>query len=317
MKKIIFAMTILLSGPLFGWKLGSYGEMAFKHYGENLYILHGPVEDPSVANEGFMNNPAFIEGRNGLIVIDPGGSYNIGRKVLAEIEKVSAKPILTVLNTHKHGDHWFANIAIREKYPNAAIYAHPQMIKEVKASEAEKWYRILDRLTHNLKGTKPFAFPDHALKEGQTITVDGETFHILHPSKAHTDTDILIAHQNSKTLFLGDNVMVGRLGAFDESSSILGNIGLLQELMKNDHNVRYVPGHGPTGDKNSTVGVYLHYLEVLADEAQKAYESDRESYEVKKSAADRLKAYKQWNAFSRQMGRHLDKVYREIEENDM
>ena len=185
MRKIIFILVIAMTGTLFGWTLGKYGEMTFKKYGDNLYVMHGPVEDPSVDNQGFMNNPA------------------------------------------------------------------------------------------------------------------------------------LITHQNSKSVFLGDNVMVGRLGAFDESSSVLGNIELLQGLMKNDTNVRYVPGQGATGDKNSTVGVYLHYLEVLADEAKKAYANEQESYEAKKPAMARFKAYEGWNAFARQMGRHLEKVYMEIEENDM
>ncbi len=35
--------------------------------------MHGPVTEPSVENRGFMNNPAIIEGKNGLIVVDPGG----------------------------------------------------------------------------------------------------------------------------------------------------------------------------------------------------------------------------------------------------
>ncbi len=111
-----------------------------------------------------MNNPAIVESKNGLIVIDPGGNYNVGKKVLAEIEKVSKKPIIAILNTHKHGDHWFANRAIQSKYPKIDIYAHPNMIKEVKAGEADKWYGILERLSKNLKGTKPYSFPNQRAK---------------------------------------------------------------------------------------------------------------------------------------------------------
>ncbi len=46
--------------------------------------------------------------------------------------------------------------------------------------------------------------------------------------------------------------MINRFGGFDESSSILGNVKLLKKI-KNDKNFSlYVPGHGPSGDKNST-----------------------------------------------------------------
>ncbi len=106
------------------------------------------------------------------------------------------------------------------------------MIKEVKAGEADKWYGILDRLSRNLKGTKPYSFPNIELKDGQKLDIDGEIFLVHHPKRAHTDTDLLIEHENSESLFLGDNVMVNRLGGFDESSSILGNIGLLDGIMK-------------------------------------------------------------------------------------
>jgi len=304
--------------PLSAWKLGTYGEFRFERMRDsNVWVMHGPAMEPNRENQGFMNNPAFIEGEKGLIVIDPGGNYKVGKRVLEEIEKVSKKPILAILNTHKHGDHWFANIALAEKYPKVSIYAHPNMIKEVRAGEADKWYGILERLTGNLEGTKPYKFPDHELRDGQTITVDGQQFKIFHPKKAHTDTDILIEHVNSKTLFLGDNVMKNRLGGFDDSSSILGNIELLDGIMNKGGYALYVPGHGPSGKLQETVGPFLTYLKILRDEAKKAYEADEEYYTVKNEAIARMKEFRNWDAFDHQMGKHLAKVYREIEEKDM
>jgi hypothetical protein len=87
--------------------------------------------------------------------------------------------------------------------------------------------------------------------------------------------------------------------------------------MKDKNYSLYVPGHGVSGDKNSTVGSYLNYLEVIEDEAQRAYNNEKEYYEAKEPAIKRLKDYQNWDAFSRQMGKHLNKVYQEIEENDM
>jgi glyoxylase-like metal-dependent hydrolase (beta-lactamase superfamily II) len=301
-----------------GFKLGKYGNFKFEKANGNVYIMHGPVVEPNKENEGFMNNPAIIEGKNGLIIIDPGGNYNVGKKVLAEIEKISTKPIIAVFNTHKHGDHWFANKVIVEKYPDVTIYAHTHMIEVAKAGEAEKWYGILDRMTKgNLKGTKAFAYPTKAIKEGDRIGVDGEVFIIRHPKVAHTDTDLLIEHVNSKTLFLGDNVMKGRLGSFDASSSILGNIKLLEALRKEKGLVLYVPGHGPSGGKEETIEPYLTYLKVITEEIQKAYDAEKEAYEVKYEVLQRLKGYKNWDAIDHVLGRHMDKVYAEIEANDL
>jgi glyoxylase-like metal-dependent hydrolase (beta-lactamase superfamily II) len=186
MKKILVltVITLLLSSCLGtinlhkkeGVEFGKYGYFEFKQVNKNIYVMHGPIMDPSKENEGFMNNPAFIEGKHSLIVIDPGGSYNVGKKILRAIEQITKKPIVAVLNTHKHGDHWFANKALIEKYPKIKIYAHKNMINETKNGEAKKWYKILNRLTDNLKGTKPFTFPMITIKDKQNITIDGQTF---------------------------------------------------------------------------------------------------------------------------------------------
>jgi glyoxylase-like metal-dependent hydrolase (beta-lactamase superfamily II) len=297
--------------------LGKYGTFKFEKANDNVYIMHGPVVSPNKENQGFMNNPAVIESEHGLIVIDPGGNYNIGKKVLAEIEKVSKKPILAVFNTHKHGDHWFANKAIVEKYPNVDIYAHSNMIKVSKEGEAEVWYGILSRTTGNLEGTKEFAFPTKALEDGQEIEVDGQKFVIQHPHDAHTDTDLVIAHMNSMTLFLGDNLMKGRLGSFDESSSIFGNIELLENIKKETNFKLYVPGHGLSGEKDKTIDPFLNYLKVLAEEGKTAYEEDLESYEIKEDVMKKLSWMNDWDAFKKNMPTHLNKVMIELGEQEL
>jgi glyoxylase-like metal-dependent hydrolase (beta-lactamase superfamily II) len=317
MKKRLFWMAaVLMSVGLYGFPLGKYGDFHFEKVHQNVYVMHGPVTEPNRENEGFMNNPAIIEGEKGLIIVDPGGNYNVGKKVLGEVEKVSRKPVVAIFNTHKHGDHWFANKAMVEKYPKATIYADVHMIAEAKAGEAEKWYSILERMTGNLKGTKAFAYPTKALKMGDRIEVDSEVFVVRHPQKAHTDTDLLIEHVNSGTLFLGDNVMVGRFGAFDASSSVIGNKELLEEIMKEKEMAYYIPGHGKSGKREIVVRPYLTYLTVITEEMQKAYADEVEPYEVMDRVKEKLKDYMKWDGIGHTLGRHLDKVYAEIEARD-
>ncbi len=320
MRKLVlaFVMLFLLAVSAEAFKLGSLGEFKFKKMHDNVYIMHGPPMNPSVENEGFMNNPAVIIGKVGLIVIDPGGNYNIGKKVLAEIEKISKKPIVAVLNTHKHGDHWFANKAILEKYPNVKIYAHPNMIKSVKEGEARKWYNILERLSKNLKGTdNEFPFPNTPLEGGNVLDIDGEQFLIRHDQKGHTDTDIIITHLNSQTMFLGDNLMKSRLGGFDSSSNMMGNIKLLEDIKSQKELKLYVPGHGPSGKRDETIDPFLNYVKIVVEEAGKAFKEDVETYEIKDRVIKRLKDYQNWDAFDDQLGKHLIKAYSEWEELDV
>ncbi|MDD5157694.1 MBL fold metallo-hydrolase [Sulfurimonas sp.] len=323
MKKISFIITavIALSLSLNAFTLGKLGEFKFKKVTKNVWIMHGPPENPSVENEGFMNNPSFVEGKNGTIVIDPGGNYNVGKKIVAEYKKVTKKPVLAILNTHKHGDHWFAGKAFQEAFPNAQSYAHPNMIKAAKDGEARVWYNILEGLSKNLKGTDgPFPFPTKVLKDGDVLKVDGQTFRVFHPERAHTDTDILIEHVESNTLWLGDNLMDCRLGGMDESSSIYGNIELLEDILAQKKGYKkydlYVPGHGPSGEMHKTIDPFLNYFKVVLKWAQKGYADGKESYEVKPDASAELKDYHNWDEFERQMGKHLMKAYSEVEEKD-
>jgi len=324
MKKVslIIAMIITLSLSLNALTLGKLGDFKFEKVNKNVWIMHGPPMNPSVENEGFMNNPSFVEGEHGTIVIDPGGNYNVGKKIVAEYKKVTNKPVLAILNTHKHGDHWFAGKAFAEEFPNAQSYAHPNMIKAAKDGEARNWYNILQSLTKNLKGTDgPFPFPTKVLHDGDVLKVDGQTFKVFHPERAHTDTDILIEHVESKTLWLGDNLMDCRLGGMDESSSVFGNIELLEDILAQRKGYAkydlYVPGHGHSDKMHKVIDPFLHYFKTVLKWAKKAYADDKESYEVKAEVAADLKEMQDWDEFDRQMGKHLMKAISEVEERDM
>jgi len=318
MRKTVLSLVVIgaLSISANAFTLGKLGNFEFKKFADNVYILPGPPMEPNVENEGFMNNPAIIESEHGLIMIDPGGNYNVGKKILAEVEKVSKKPIIAIIDTHKHGDHWFANKTMAERYPNVKIYALEHMVEVSKAGEAQKWYDILERLSKNLKGTKEFQFPTLYIKNGDKLEIDGQTFYIHSPLKAHTDTDVLIVHAESKTLFLGDNLMKLRLGGFDDSSSILGNIKLLEEIEDAPELNLYVPGHGPAGKMHETIDPFLNYMKLLKKGGEMALEDDLEAYEVKPKVVKMMKDYQSWDAFDGQMGKHLQKMVSELEALD-
>lgn len=330
MKKlaILAASALLLSTSLSAFTLGKLGEFKFEKINKNVFVMHGPEMEPNEENEGFMNNPAIIEGKTSLIIVDPGGNYNIGKKIVEEVKKVSNKPVVAIFNTHKHGDHWFSNKSFLEVWPNAKIYALENMIKEVKREAADQWYEILERLSGNLEGTKPYAFPIIGLNDGDKLEIDGEHFVMHHPFlHMHTDSDILIEHVDSLTLFTGDNIIHNRFGGFDGSSSVFENMKLLEVMkdQKGSFNKKYnliVPGHGPSsGDYTKVIDPFLNYLKVITKYAKQAYDEDMEAFEivddVDAALAEFPNGYQKWDAYEVQMRKHLSKAYAEIEAKDM
>ncbi len=305
-------LLFLISSSTFAWDLGSVGKFQFNKITEKLYVMHGPLQEPNKANTGFMNNPAIIISDNGIIVIDPGSTYPVGKKVLIEIEKISTKPILAVFNTHIHGDHWLANQAIKEKYPKVKIYANPKMIEQANGEEALDWIDIMLNSTQGLSAGTKITPPTIPLTNLEKITIDGQQFIAHSVEKAHTDTDLMIEHKNSNSIFLGDNGFSHRLGRFDESSDISGNIKALQ-LAQTLGGSFYIPGHGQTGTFDISVKPYLEYLQKLKKEVKVSYDNDIEDFEIKEKIMSEFSNYSKWHGFDKNFGKHINKLYLETE----
>ncbi len=309
---LIIIISTSLSINAFAWDLGKEGNFKFEQINDNVYVMHGPLGEPSPENQGFMNNPGIIISQHGLIVIDPGSAYPVGVHVLKEIEKVSSKPVLAVFNTHVHGDHWLANQAIKEKYPQAKIYGHPAMIEQANGGKGLYWVEMMERLTDGkTKGTKVVA-AEFAVDNNNLLEVDGQTFRIHSLGPAHTNTDIMIEHLNSKTLFLGDNSFNKRLGRFDDTASMLGNIKALEYAIGLNMKM-YVPGHGQSGSSDTAVKPFLDYLKRVQEVVQAGFEDELQDFEIKDKVIAQFDDYQSWAGFDVNFGKHINSMYLEVE----
>lgn len=316
MKKIILS-TFFATTLTHAWVIDGVGEYQFDQLNSHVFVMHGPLQNPTKQNNGFINNPAIITGENGLILIDPGNSKSTGENILEEISKVSSKPIVAVFNTHVHGDHWLANHAIKDKYPDAKFYAHMNMIREAEYGEGDRWIQIFNDLTEGgMKDTLP-VIPKYSINHADQLKIEGQTIVIHSPFPAsHSSSDIMIEHKESKTLFTGDNVFNGRLGRFAGDSSMIDNIEVLKYAK--DLNISYVvPGHGASGSVQEAIDPYLTYLSVVKDEVAKGYEEDLADYEIKPFVNQKLSSHHNWSGYEEQLGRQINKMLLEIESRDM
>ncbi len=315
MKNLVLLLILV---PLYSqaWVLPGLGDYCFEAVNDGVYIMHGPLQEPSKQNQGFMNNPGIVVTKNGVVLIDPGGTYQVGKQVLAEIRKITPKPVLSVFNSHIHGDHWLGNQAVREAYPQALIYAHPNMIAQASSGIGKDWINIMQRMTEGAsKGTKVVA-PDKAVQQGDEIVVDGQRFRIHSFDPAHTDTDVLVEHVDSKTLFMGDNSFNGRMGRFDASSNMHGSIKVLNYVKTLDIKT-FIPGHGQSGKFDIAVKPFMDYLNSLQKIVKQGFEQELEDYEIKEVAAKQLQACKDWHGYDEQFGKHVFKMYLEIQASEL
>ena len=277
----------------------------------HTYVIHGPLGIFSVANQGFMNNPGFVITAEGVVVIDPGSSVQVGRMVMKQIRKVTDKPVTHVLSTHIHGDHWLGNHAVREVYPNAVLMAHPETVKRA-PGVSEHWVDLVRSLTVGFSAGTRAEVPTVPIGDGAELKTGGMTFRIHAPKNAHSHTDIMIQVVEDSVVFGGDNLLFKRLGRLDEAT-FKGSIEACRVAAS--LNARhYVPGHGPTGDVK-IVKAYETYLTTLYAEVKKHYDAGKSDFEMKDAVVAKLKPYADWANFNDVIGKHISLAILEIEQN--
>lgn len=281
-----------------------------KKIAANTWVIHGPLGDPSVDNQGFMNNPAFVVTADGVVVIDPGSSVQAGRMVLRQIRHVTQKPVTHVLNTHVHGDHWLGNQAIHDAWPQAQILAHPEMIRRAHQGAAADWVDRMDRMTNGFTRGTVARIPTVAISESHSFTAGGLGFRIHAPEKAHSHTDIMIEVVEEKVLFLGDNVLNGRFGRMDDGT-YRGSIAACERAAAIPAAV-FVPGHGATGGRE-IVGAYRDYLATLFATVKQEYDAGKQDFEMKDIVRRKVAAWAGWEGFELHLGRQISVAVLEIE----
>ncbi len=275
-----------------------------------VYVIHGPKELPSPENQGFMNNPAWIVTDDGVVVVDPGSSVQVGEMVLARIEKTTDKPILAVFNSHIHGDHWLGNQAIRARYPEVPIYGHERVGPKVIAGAGTEWVELMLSMTQNATAGTTVVKPDHPVKDGDELQIGGLTYRVMNNDKAHTDTDIMLHVPEKSLIFLGDNAGHERILRL-EGGSFPGNVAALENAIATGASV-FVPGHGPSGGKE-VAERYRDYLKTVYSTAQLGVDEGLADFEIRPLLMPKLEPWSQWAGFEHELGSHINGAYLEAE----
>ena len=79
------------------------------------------TEPPGLTVNG---NSVFIINDDDVVVVDTTLTPGTAREIIAEIKKLTHKPVKYVINTHWHDDHIMGNAAYREAFPGVEFIAH-------------------------------------------------------------------------------------------------------------------------------------------------------------------------------------------------
>ena len=273
---------------------------------ERVFVLLGPVQHANKLNRGYMINTTVIVGDTGVILVDSGGTDEVGRHIATAVRRITDKPVTHVVNTHHHGDHYLGNGAF-----DGATFISSELCRKMVLETGGEWLAIMERdIGRKLPGTRPLAagvtYPTGARTETR---VHGVRLVFWVPPGSHTIGDLLVHLPDDKVLVAGDVLVSGVVPTLQDG--FLKNwIRTLDEMQTLDVK-HFVPGHGDL--------MTLHDVAALRGAMARFHAGVKEGFRTGLTEAQ-IRAsldLSQWEKLERSyvIGRNINRAYLEVEKD--
>ena len=208
---------------------------------ENVYAIVGELGNRTPQNFGNNATFGFVVTTDGVVLIDPGGTWRGAAEIHRLIQRVTARPVTIVINTGGQDHRWLGNGYFQAR--GARIIAHAKAVQDQKARFRDQFF-MLGNLVGNagIEGTDP-VYADQTIAEPFTLRHGGVEFRLVHAGPAHTPGDIFVWLPRQRVMFSGDIVYTERMLAVGSQSNSKGWIDAF-ETMAAFEPLHLVPGHG-------------------------------------------------------------------------
>ncbi len=215
-------------------------EFTIEPVADGDYAHFGQVALTTPANAGDIANIGIVAGRDAVAVIDTGGSVAVGQALLAAVRRITAKPLRYVINTHEHPDHIFGNAALAG--PGVTFVGHSHLPQSIRQRGPFYLHSFRETLGDAAIGQVRLIPPTLLVTDKMELDLGGRTLLLTawEPS-AHSDCDLTVLDEQTRTLFAGDLVFLDHVPVID--GSLKGWLDLLPRLAELPAE-RVVPGHG-------------------------------------------------------------------------
>jgi len=212
---------------------------------------------------GILVNAYLIEGDTGVVAVDSALTVSDARKLRAQVDALG-KPLVAVLLTHGHPDHYNGVATLVEGRSEVPIYSTAQVTQVIRESDAAKEAQWKPMFGAEWPAAR--TFPNREVTDGHTLTLDGLqwTVRALGPGESHADS-YWVLEADKRYVFLGDVVLHGVHAYVSDGHTTewLANLRRVAEAEQKAE--KFFPGHGPAGDA-SLLEWQRRYLETYREE---------------------------------------------------
>ena len=276
-----------------------------------IWVHFGVQQDFLPANGGDIANTGFVVGERCVAVIDTGGSLALGQRLREAVARVTPLPVCWVIDTHMHQDHVLGNAAFAGGSHPPVFVAHAKFAAALAARE-RFYLHALERDFGTPMTHEQIVYPTQTVSGTLQLDLGGRRLTLEAWPTSHTDNDLSVLDERTRTLFTGDLLFVGRLPVLD--GKLRGWLTTLDVLRARPVAV-VVPGHGPASrDWPAPLDAERRYLLALRDETRAAIRNRMTIQQaVATVAAD---AAKGWLLAEQYHRRNVTAAYAELEWED-
>lgn len=259
-RSLILGLALLIGGTAFAQPAPL--PFVLKQVGPGVYAaIDGPQHKAG-------SNAGFVIGDDGVLVVDSFFNLPAARALVAEIRRLTPKPIRYVVNTHYHLDHTGGDQALRDA--GAIIIAHRNVRGWVRT---ENVHLLGGQITPSFQAQiAALPLPDLTTDKDLTVWLGSRRI-VVRTVLGHTGGDLSIFVPDAKVLFTGDllwrkippNLIDGSVKEWSATDADF-------EAMPDAAHITYVPGHGDVADLADVKDfrAYLADLKRLVSEGRKA-----------------------------------------------
>jgi glyoxylase-like metal-dependent hydrolase (beta-lactamase superfamily II) len=227
---------------------------------DKVYALVGELGQRSSTN--FGNNATFgvIITSAGVVLLDPGGSFEGARQVEQAIARITDKPVVLVINTGGQDHRWLGNGYFKAK--GARLLASRAAVTDQRARATDQYNALAQLIGEKALAGTEAVHADETFDTRHTLTLGDTRLELHHAGAAHTPGDTIVWLPAERIAFAGDIVYVERMlgvGTMSNSRSWVKAFEALRAL-----NPRMVvPGHGhavPLATATADTYDYLVFL---------------------------------------------------------